>query len=142
MALIKITDSIALLDSELQESFVRSGGPGGQNVNKTASAVQLRFDVRQSPNLPERVREIILNSGDSRLTKDGVFIIFADRHRTQELNRKDAHNRLFEVIQKADFVPKKRIATRPTLGSKKRRLDSKTKRGTLKKGRRGPVDMD
>ncbi len=142
MALIKVTDTIALLDSELQESFVRSGGPGGQNVNKTASAVQLRFDVAHSPNLPERVRTKILNTGDSRLTKDGVLVIFADRHRTQDLNRKDAHDRLLAIIRKAAHVPKRRIATRPTLGSKRRRLDSKTKRGAIKKGRRGPVDMD
>jgi len=142
MALIKITDSIVLFDDELQESFVRSGGPGGQNVNKTASAVQLRFDVAHSPNLPERVRTKILNLNDSRLTKDGVFVIFADRHRTQDLNRKDAHDRLFAVIRKAAHIPKRRIATRPTLGSKKRRLDNKTKRGAIKKGRRGPVDMD
>ncbi|MBL4618059.1 MAG: aminoacyl-tRNA hydrolase [Robiginitomaculum sp.] len=142
MALIKVTNSIALSADELQESFVRSSGPGGQNVNKTASAVQLRFDVAQSVNLPERVRKKILNLNDSRLTKDGVFVIFADRHRTQEMNRKDAHDRLFEVIRKAALVPKKRIATKPSFSSKKRRLDSKTKRGAIKKQRRGKIDMD
>ncbi|MBL1430555.1 aminoacyl-tRNA hydrolase [Oceanicaulis sp. AH-315-P02] len=142
MALIKVTNSIALSADELQESFVRSSGPGGQNVNKTASAVQLRFDVAKSVNLPERVRQKILNLNDSRLTKDGVFVIFADRHRTQELNRKDAHDRLFVVIRKAAFVPKKRIATKPSFSAKKRRLDSKTKRGAIKKQRRGKIDMD
>jgi len=142
MALIKVTNSIMLFDSELQESFVRSSGPGGQNVNKTSSAVQLRFDVRQSPNLPERVRQKILSTGDSRLTKDGVFVIFADRHRTQEMNRKDAHERLFAVIRKAAHIPKRRIATKPTFGSKQRRLDHKTKRGAIKKARRGRFDME
>ncbi|PHR60607.1 MAG: aminoacyl-tRNA hydrolase [Robiginitomaculum sp.] len=140
--MIKITDSIVLFDDELQERFVRSSGPGGQNVNKVATAVQLRFDVRGSSSLPERVREKILNSGDSRLTKDGVFVIFADRHRTQEMNRKDARDRLFDVIRKAAFVPKRRIPTKPTFNSKKRRLDSKTKRGAIKKRRSGAIDMD
>jgi ribosome-associated protein len=142
MALLKITPSISLFDDELRESYVRSSGPGGQNVNKVASAVQLRFDVRQSPNLPERVREKILASGDSRLTKDGVLVIFADRYRTQEMNRKDAHDRLFEVIRKAARVPKRRIATKPTLGSKRRRLESKTKRGAVKKTRSSRINLD
>lgn len=142
MALVKVTNTISLFDDELQESFVRASGPGGQNVNKVSSAVQLRFDVRTSPNLPERVRTKILTSGDSRLTKDGVLVILAERHRTQEMNRKDARARLFEVIRNAAFVPKRRIATRPTLGSKKRRLEAKSKRGTVKKGRSGKIDMD
>jgi ribosome-associated protein len=142
MAEIPITRSIALYDDELQESFVRSSGPGGQNVNKVATAVQLRFDVRQSPNLPERVREKILASGDSRLTKDGVLVILAERHRTQEMNRKDARDRLFDLIRKAAHVPKRRIATKPTLGSKKRRLESKTKRGAVKKARSGKISLD
>jgi ribosome-associated protein len=142
MAEIPITRSIALYDDELRESFVRSSGPGGQNVNKVATAVQLRFDVRQSPNLPERVREKILTSGDSRLTKDGVLVILAERHRTQEMNRKDARDRLFDVIRKAAHVPKRRIATKPTLGSKKRRLEGKTKRGAVKKARSGKISID
>jgi ribosome-associated protein len=142
MAEIPITRSIALYDDELHESFVRSSGPGGQNVNKVATAVQLRFDVRQSPNLPERVREKILASGDSRLTKDGVLVILAERHRTQEMNRKDARDRLFDLIRKAAHVPKRRIATKPTLGSKKRRLESKTKRGAVKKARSGKISLD
>lgn len=142
MALLSVTNSISLFDDELHESFVRASGPGGQNVNKVSSAVQLRFDVRQSPNLPERVREKILNSGDSRLTKDGVLVILADRHRTQEMNRKDARDRLFGVIRKAAHVPKRRIATKPTLGSKKRRLESKTKRGAVKKARSGKISLE
>jgi ribosome-associated protein len=142
MAEIPITRSIALYDDELRESFVRSSGPGGQNVNKVATAVQLRFDVRQSPNLPERVREKILASGDSRLTKDGVLVILAERHRTQEMNRKDARDRLFDVIRKAAHLPKRRIATKPTLGSKKRRLEGKIKRGAVKKARSGKISLD
>ncbi|WP_375571955.1 alternative ribosome rescue aminoacyl-tRNA hydrolase ArfB [Ahrensia marina] len=142
MALLSVTNSISLFDDELHESFVRASGPGGQNVNKVSSAVQLRFDVRQSPNLPERVRDKILSSGDSRLTKDGVLVILADRHRTQEMNRKDARDRLFGVIRKAAHVPKRRIATKPTLGSKKRRLESKTKRGAVKKARSGKISLD
>jgi len=142
MALLSVTNSISLFDDELHESFVRASGPGGQNVNKVSSAVQLRFDVRQSPNLPERVRDKILSSGDSRLTKDGVLVILADRHRTQEMNRKDARDRLFGVIRKAAHVPKRRIATKPTLGSKKRRLETKTKRGAVKKARSGKISLD
>ncbi|MFN3170781.1 MAG: alternative ribosome rescue aminoacyl-tRNA hydrolase ArfB [Hyphomicrobiales bacterium] len=142
MALLSITNSIAVFDDELHESFVRASGPGGQNVNKVSSAVQLRFDVRQSPNLPERVREKILSSGDSRLTKDGVLVILADRHRTQEMNRKDARDRLFEVIRKAAHVPKRRVPTKPTLRSKRRRIESKVKRGAVKKGRSGKISLD
>jgi ribosome-associated protein len=142
MALLSVTNSISLFDDELHESFVRASGPGGQNVNKVSSAVQLRFDVRQSPNLPDRVREKILNSGDSRLTKDGVLVILAERHRTQEMNRKDARDRLVEVIRKAAHVPKRRIATKPTLGSKKRRLESKSKRGAVKKARSGKISLE
>jgi len=142
MARIQITDRIWLLDDELEEKFIRSSGPGGQNVNKVATAVQLRFDVRQSLSLPERVREKILNSGDSRLTNDGELVLVANRHRTQEANRRDALERLKEIIRGAAYVPRKRIATRPTLGSKKRRLESKTRRGFIKKKRTGKIDMD
>ena len=142
MARLSVTASIFLFDDELRESFVRASGPGGQNVNKVASAVQLRFDVAGSPNLPERVRAKILTSGDSRLTKEGELVILADRHRTQEMNRKDARDRLFDVIRKAAHVPKRRVATKPTLGSKKRRLDAKSKRGGVKKMRSAKVDWD
>ncbi len=139
---IRITDSICLLDNELEEKFVRSSGPGGQNANKVATAVQLRFNVRLSASLPERVREKILNSGDARLTKDGELILIAERHRTQEANRRDALERLKEIIHKASFVPRQRRATRPTLGSKRRRLEGKTRRGTLKKNRSGKIDTE
>jgi ribosome-associated protein len=142
MARIQITNSIWLLDDELEEKFIRSSGPGGQNVNKVSTAVQLRFNVRLSPSLPDRVREKILNSGDSRLTNDGELILVAARHRTQDANRRDALDRLKEIIRAASHVPRRRVATRPTLGSKKRRLDSKTKRGSIKKNRGGKIDLD
>jgi len=142
MARIQITSEIIIDETELYEKFVRSSGPGGQNVNKVSTAVQLRFDVRNSPNLPERVRQKILSSGDQRLTKDGELVLIAESFRTQEANRKDARDRLKEIIRKAAFVPKKRIATRPTLGAKKRRLESKAKRGNTKKMRSGKIDYD
>ena len=142
MARIQITNTIWLFDDELQEKFVRASGPGGQNVNKVSSAVQLRFNVRLSRSLPDRVRDKILSSGDSRLTNDGELVLEAARHRTQEANRRDALERLKEIIRTAAHVPRKRIATRPTLGSKKRRLESKSKRAFIKKKRSGKIDMD
>lgn len=142
MARLFITDKISLFDDELEESFIRSSGPGGQNVNKVSSAVQLRFNVRQSPNLPDQVKHKIMAGGDSRLTKDGVLVINGERYRTQELNRQDVRERLIAIIRTAAHVPKRRIATKPTRNSQKRRVDSKTKRGLVKKGRGRKVDFD
>lgn len=142
MALIRVTAKISIDETELHEKFVRSSGPGGQNVNKVSTAVQLRFNVAQSENIPHSVKMKILNSGDSRLTKEGELVLIAESFRTQEANRKDAVDRLKEVIRKASFVPKKRIPTRPSLGAKKRRLESKAKRGSVKKSRSGKIDLD
>ena len=137
--MIRVTKSIALEESELEESFVRASGPGGQNVNKLATAVQLRFDVRQSPSLPEPVRARLLHSRDHRLTLDGVLVINAQRFRSQERNREDARERLLELIRKASIAPVPRRATKPTKASRKRRLESKVKRGHTKSLRGKPI---
>ena len=132
-AMIPITPAIAIDESELTESFIRGSGPGGQNVNKVASAVQLRFDVRRSPSLPEDVRARLERLAGRRLTADGVIVITAQRHRTQERNREDALERLVGLIRQATERPKPRRATRPTFASKKRRLEAKSKRGEVKR---------
>ena len=140
--MIRITDSITLDDGEIAEQFVRSSGPGGQNVNKVATAVQLRFDVACSPNLPEPVRQRLKRLAGRRLTGDGVLIIDARRFRTRERNRHDALERLIALVQKAAIAPRPRKATRPTAASKRRRLEGKLQRGALKKGRRSVRDAD
>jgi ribosome-associated protein len=133
--MIRITPSISLDEAELGESFVRSSGPGGQNVNKVSTAVELRFDVEQSPSLPDPVKARLTRLAGHRMTKDGVLIIQADRFRTQDANRKDARERLVELIKAATIVPKKRIKTKPTRASKERRVEGKKKRSTVKKMR-------
>lgn len=130
--MIRVTNSIHLDERELEESFIRASGPGGQNVNKLATAVQLRFDVRNSPNLRDEVRERLESLAGRRLTQDGVLIITADRFRTQERNREDARERLFALIRAAAVRPKTRRATKPTKGSKERRLKAKTVRSGVK----------
>ena len=140
--MIRITDSIALGNDEIAEQFVRSSGPGGQNVNKVATAVQLRFDVARSPNLPEPVRQRLKRLAGRRLTGDGILIIDARRFRTRERNRRDALERLIALVQKAAIAPRPRKATRPTAASKRRRLEGKLQRGALKKGRRSVKDAD
>lgn len=128
-------------ESELAEKFVRASGPGGQNVNKVASAVQLSFDVKASRTLSEYQRAAILASGDGRLTNDGVLIILAQRFREQERNRADARARLAAFLARATAPQKARRATRPPKASKRRRLDSKKRRGEVKQGRgRPPAD--
>jgi ribosome-associated protein len=131
--MIRITDAIAIDEREIEERFVRSGGPGGQNVNKLATAVQLRFAVRGSPSLPEDVRARLERLAGRRLTQDGVLIITAQRHRTQERNRQDALDRLVELVRRAARPPTPRRPTRPTAAARRRRLDAKQRRGMIKR---------
>ena len=128
-------------DDELVVRFVRSAGPGGQNVNKVATAVELRFDVANSPSLTEPVRERLLARRDRRMTSDGVLVLSAQRFRTQERNREDARERLAAFIEAGLHAPKKRVATKPTRASKERRLDAKRRSSTIKQGR-GRRDWD
>jgi ribosome-associated protein len=141
MARITITDAISLGEDELVESFVLASGPGGQNVNKVSSAVQLRFDIAHSPSLGDEVRARLSSLAGQRLTKDGVIVITARSHRSQERNRADARARLVELIRRAATPPKPRRPTKPTRASKERRLDSKIRRSKLKR-HRGTVRDD
>lgn len=136
--MIVITPGIALPDHELEFRFVRASGPGGQNVNKVATAVQLRFDVHNSPSLPETVKTRLRTLAGRRLSSDGVLVIDARRHRTQERNRDDATRRLAELIRAAATRPAVRIPTRPTRASKQRRMNDKRRAGTRKRLRRTP----
>ncbi|MBZ0091838.1 MAG: aminoacyl-tRNA hydrolase [Sulfuricellaceae bacterium] len=136
--MIRITAKLAIDEKEIQEQFIRASGPGGQNVNKVETAVQLRFDVAHSPSLPDEVRARLTKLAGRRMTDEGVLIIEAQRFRTQGRNREDALARLVELIRQAAVVPKTRHKTRPTLASQKRRLASKQQRGETKKQRRTP----
>lgn len=136
--MIAVTDDIALEERELEERFILASGPGGQNVNKTSSAVQLRFDARGSPSLPNDVSARLQRLAGSRLTGDGVIVITAARFSSQERNRADARERLVELIQRAAVRPVVRKRTKPTYASKLQRLDSKTRRGEIKSRRGKP----
>ena len=137
--MLEITAAIAIAEDELIERFVRASGPGGQNVNKVSSAVELRFDAAGSRSLPESVRARLLARRDRRITGEGVIVISAQRFRTQERNRQDARDRLTGLLLAATVAPKKRIATKPTKGSKERRLSGKRERAEVKntRGSRG-----
>lgn len=139
--MLRITDKITIEDWELSESFMRASGPGGQNVNKVSSAVELRFEAARSPNLPPPVKARLRRLAGRRWTTDGALVLQCDETRSQARNRDIIRDRLAELIEKALVAPKRRIATRPTLGSKKRRLASKKQRGEVK-SLRGKVDPD
>jgi ribosome-associated protein len=134
--MIHITPTLAIDESEIQWEFIRASGPGGQNVNKVASAVQLRFDVVNSPSLPDDVRERLIRLAGQRMTEDGVLIINARQYRTQSRNRQDALERLIELIRQAAQAPKRRRKTRPTRAAKQRRLEAKRRQSDKKRLRR------
>lgn len=139
--MLRISDDITIQDWELSEQFVRSSGPGGQNVNKVSSAVELRFEAARSPGLPGPVKTRLKRLAGRRWTQDGALVIQCEETRSQARNRDIARQRLVELIRKALVAPKRRIATRPTLGSKKRRLKAKKVRGEVK-SMRGRVDPE
>lgn len=134
-AMLIIDRTLSLPDAELTERFLRADGPGGQHVNRTESAVELRFDVARSPSLPEPLRARLLARRDRRLTEDGVLVIQARRFRDQARNRDDARERLAEIVRAARIAPKPRVATKPTRASKERRLAGKLQRGQRKQAR-------
>jgi len=137
--MIQVNENISLDENEIQEEFVRASGPGGQNVNRVATAVQLRFDILNSASLPEDVRRRLLRVGGSRVTREGILVIDARRFRTQEQNRSDARERLIGLVRKAAEKPKPRRKTKPTAASKRKRFQEKRRRSRIKQQRQ-PVD--
>jgi ribosome-associated protein len=140
--MIRVTAHIAIDEREIEESFVRASGPGGQNVNKLSTAVQLRFDARHSPSLEDDVRARLEQLAGSRLTSDGVLVITAQRHRTQARNRSDALDRLIDLIRRAAIPPVPRRPTRPTKASRERRIEGKKRRAGIKRLRRAKPAFD
>lgn len=141
--MIEITPSLSIDDNEIQLDFIRSSGPGGQNVNKVATAAQLRFNVDASINLPDEVKQRLRSIARNRMTEDGVLIIEAKRYRTQEQNREDAIARLVALISQATERPKPRRKTKPTAASQAERIEGKKRRGAIKRSRRRtPTDLD
>jgi len=139
---IRITGDISIDEREIEESFVRASGPGGQNVNKLSTAVQLRFDVRRSPSLPPDVRARLEKLAGTRLTGDGVLVITAQRHRTQARNREDALDRLVDLIRRAAIAPRPRRPTKPTAASRERRIEAKKRRSGVKRLRHSKPGLD
>ncbi len=138
--MLAITPDLLIDENELDETFIRASGPGGQNVNKVATAVQLRFDVQHSPSLPETVRQRLMRLAANRLTTEGVLIIEAKRFRTQEQNRQDARDRLAAIVRQASQPPKPRRATQPTRAARQKRVEQKRQRSQIKRLRRSPPD--
>jgi ribosome-associated protein len=138
--MLQITPTLSIPDDELTCTFIRASGPGGQNVNKVASAVQLRFDVQNSPSLTEEIKARLIKLAGNKMTQDGVLVIEAKRYRSQEQNRSNAEQRLVAFIQKALVKPKRRRLTRPTAASQVRRIESKKRKGKTKRLRQPPEE--
>lgn len=136
--MVDVTGTLSIPEEELEERFIQASGPGGQHVNKVATAVQLRFDVARSPSLPEPVRQRLVQLARRRINRDGELVIEAQRYRSQDRNRQDARDRLVRLIREAMKQPKRRKRTRPTLASRRHRLESKRRRGELKRARQQP----